>query len=182
MAHRKPSLAHPIDASDHALGSEGAPVSVVEYADFECPYCAEAAPGIRLMLARYGDRVRYAFRHFPLEDVHPHALAAAEASECAAVQGQFWPMHDLLYRRQGKLTRTDLNGHAREVGLDVKRFDREMDGHLHVAKIHEQYRVGRQSRVRSTPGIFVNGLILDVAFDLQVLYDAIDAELESSKS
>ncbi|APV49463.1 hypothetical protein BWI17_07065 [Betaproteobacteria bacterium GR16-43] len=175
MAHRKPSLVHPIDESDHALGSPDAPIAVVEYADFECPYCAEAAPGIRLMLARYGGQVRYAFRHFPLEDVHPHALAAAEASECAAAQGQFWPMHDLLYRRQGKLTRTDLNGYAREVGLEAKRFEREMNGQAYVEKIREQYRVGRQSRVRSTPGIFVNGQLLDVAFDLQVLYDAIDA-------
>jgi protein-disulfide isomerase len=180
MSHRKPSLAHPIDETDHALGSPDAPVTVVEYADFECPYCAEAAPGIRLMLARYGSQVRYAFRHFPLEEVHPHALAAAEASECAAAQGQFWPMHDLLYRRQGKFTRTDLNGYAREVGLAAKRFDREMDGHVHVEKIHEHYRGGRQGRVRSTPGLFVNGHLLDVAFDLQVLYDAIDAELASS--
>ena len=180
MAHRKPSLTHPIDETDHVLGSPGAPVAVVEYADFECPYCAEASLGIRLMLARYAGQIRFAFRHFPLEDVHPSALIASEAAECASAQGQFWPMHDLLYRRQANLSRLDLNRYAREVGLEMKRFEVEMDTHHYVERIHAQHRGGRQSRVRSTPGIFVNGHILNVAFDLQALYDAIDTALESS--
>lgn len=173
---RAHQLESPIHAGDHVLGPESARVTVVEYGDFECPYCAQAAPGIQLMLVRYAGEVRFAFRHFP-QDVHAHAIIAAEASECAAAQGQFWPMHDLLFRRQSRLTRTDLNRYAREVGLDTARFKAEMDSHAHAARIEADRIGGKHSGVRGTPGIFVNGEMLDVAFDLQTLYDAIDSAL-----
>lgn len=174
MSRRKPALSSPVDATDHVIGAEDAPVTVVEYGDFECPFCGQAAPGIQLMLRRHGSRVRFAYRHFLQEDVHPHAVLAAEAAESAASQGQFWPMHDLLFRRQAKLGRTDLNGYARELGLDVDLFRAEMDAHKHVPRIRQQSKTGARSGVRATPGIFVNGRILDVAFDLQALYDAIE--------
>jgi protein-disulfide isomerase len=166
----------PVGLADHTLGPESARVTVVEYGDFECPYCAQAAPGIQLMLVRYAGNVRFAFRHFT-QDVHPHAIAAAEATECAAAQQKFWPMHNLLYRRQSRLARPDLNRYAREVGLDIARFKVEMDEHAHLDRIQADLASGRRSGVRSTPGIFVDGRMLDVAFDLQTLYDVIDSSL-----
>jgi protein-disulfide isomerase len=169
-------LQSPVGPADHTLGPATARVTVVEYGDFECPYCAQAAPGIHVMLARYAGQVRFAFRHFP-QDVHEHALVAAEAAECAGAQGRFWPMHDLMFSRQLHLSRTDLNRYAREVGLDMPRFQAEMDGHAHRARIEADLASGKRSGVRRTPGIFVDGRRLDVAFDLQTLYDALDSAL-----
>ena len=175
MPRRRFKLAHPVDATDHVLGAQDAPVTVVEYGDFECPYCGQAAPGIQLMLKRYAGRVRFAYRHFLPENLHLHALLAAEAAESAARQGAFWPMHHLLYRRQDRLSRPDLNAYARELQLDAAAFKASMDGHAHEARIRVQAKTGLQSGVRSTPGLFVNAVLIDVAFDLQRLYDAIDA-------
>jgi protein-disulfide isomerase len=175
MPRRRFELSHPVDATDHVLGAEDAAITVVEYGDFECPYCGQAAPGIQLMLKRYAGRVRFAYRHFLPEDLHPHALIAAEAAECAASQGAFWPMHHLLYRRQDRLSRPDLNAHARELRLDGALFKASMDARTHELRIREQARTGVQSGVRATPGIFVNAVLIDVAFDLQTLYDAIES-------
>lgn len=174
MSHRTKRLAVPVHAGDHVLGPPDARVTVVEYGDFECPYCAQAAPGIHLMLKRYAGRVRFAFRHFPL-DVHPRAPLAAEAAESAAAQGRFWPMHDLLFRRQSRLDRADLERYAHEVGLDAATFSSDLDTHAFAGRVDDDLRSGRHSGVRATPGLFVNGVAFDVAFDLQRLYDAIDA-------
>src|SRR6202044_1601077 len=108
-------------ARDRVRGPASAPVTIVEYGDFECPFCGQAEPVLRELLAGHGD-VRYVWRHLPLNDVHPHAQAAAEAVEAAADQGAFWPMHDLLLTHQGDLLMRDLVGYAGEVGIDVKRF------------------------------------------------------------
>ena len=174
MSHRSRELATPVHEADHVLGPVDARVTVVEYGDFECPYCAEAAPGIHLMLKRYARNVRFAFRHFP-QDIHANAVVAAEAAESAAVDGRFWEMHDLLFRRQLHLDRVDLNRYAREMGLEPGRFARDLASHAFLPRIRDDIQTGRHSGVRSTPGIFVNGRMLDVAFDLQRLYDAIDA-------
>jgi len=173
----KRGLRTPVGPDDHSIGAAEAAVTVVEYGDFECPYCAEASSGIHLMLLRYPGSVRFAFRHFPQEEVHPHALIAAEASEAAAIQGKFWPMHDRLFRRQRNLTRSDLNAVAREIKLDMAAFALAMDGHVSVSRIRAMAADGRKSGVRSTPSLFVNGRPFDVAFDLQSLYDEIDKEL-----
>ena len=105
-------LTVPVSAVDHVLGPEHAHVTVVEYADFECPNCKQAAPAVKLLLERFAERVRFAFRHNPLEEVHPHALMAAQAAECAGGQGQFWPMHDLLFENQLHLKGPNLRGYA----------------------------------------------------------------------
>ena len=169
-------LQSPVNPADHTLGPESARVTVVEYGDFECPYCAQAAPGIHVMLARYAGQVRFAFRHFP-QDVHAYAILAAEAAECAGAEGKFWPMHDLMFRRQSRLSRSDLDRYARETGLDMTRFKAGMDGQAHLARIEADHVSGKRSGVRRTPGIFLDGRMLDVAFDLQTLYDAIDSIL-----
>src|SRR5947207_13704897 len=92
-----PELTVPVDASDHTIGASHSPVTIVEYGDLECPNCKQAAPAVKLLLHRFSGRLRFAFRHFPLEEVHPHAMQAAETAESAGAQGKFWPMHDLLF-------------------------------------------------------------------------------------
>ena len=170
-------LTAPVSAVDHVLGPEHARVTVVEYADFECPNCKQAAPAVKLLLERFAEQVRFAFRHYPLEEVHPHALMAAQAAECAGGQGQFWPMHDLLFDHQLHLKPRDLHGYAEGLGLDMARFTAEMDDHVYLQRVREQIESGRRSGVRSTPGFFVNGVIRDVSFGLHALLDATEAAL-----
>ena len=176
-ADRRIDLAAPVVAVDHLLGPEHAPVTIVEYADFECPNCKQAAPAVKLLLSRFASRARVAFRHFPLEQAHPHALAAAEAAECAGEQGQFWAMHDLLFEHQAHLKERDLRSYAERLGLDMARFVAEMDYHVYLQRIREHIDSGRRSGVRSTPGFFVNGVIQDVSFGLHALLDATEAAL-----
>jgi protein-disulfide isomerase len=166
-----------VSAIDHLTGAEHAAVTVAEYADFECPNCKQAQSAVKLLLERFDGRVRVAFRNFPLEDVHPHALAAAEAAECAGGQGKFWPMHDLLFADQTHLKPKDLHGYAQRLGLDMARFTAEMDDHVYLQRVREHLQGGTDSGVRSTPTFFVNGRIEDVSFGLRALFDAVEARL-----
>ncbi len=170
-----------VNAVDHVLGPEHAPVTVVEYADFECPNCKQAAPAVKLLLERFAGQVRFVFRHSPIEQVHPHALMAAEAAECAGGQGQFWPMHDLLFEHQLHLKGNQLNGYAGQLGLDLVRYSAEMDDHVYLQRIREQQRSGRDSGVRGTPTFFVNGHIQDVSFGIHALFDAVEAQLRAHR-
>src|SRR5579872_7392041 len=120
-AQQEFTLAVPVGASDHTLGDPHAPVTIVEYGDFECPNCKQAAPAVKLLLERFGGRARFVFRHFPLEEVHPHALAAAQAAECAGGQGRFWEMHDLLFANQDHLKTNQLHSYAERLQLDMAR-------------------------------------------------------------
>jgi protein-disulfide isomerase len=176
-ARPAPDLAVPISSSDHALGRPDAPVTIVEYGDFECPNCKLAFPAVKLLLQRYGADIRFAYRHFPLEQPHPHALPAAEAAECAAAQGRFWQMHDLLFENQLQLERHDLEEYARRIELDVPRFAAELDGHAYVSRIRGDVESGTRSHVRGTPGFFVDGRIVDVSFGMRALFDAAEAGL-----
>src|SRR5580765_2081029 len=115
------------------------------------------------MLDRFAGRVRFAFRHFPLEEVHPHALHAAEAAECAGAQGKFWPMHDLLFENQAHLKLPQLRGYAEKLGLDVARYTLEMDDHVYLQRIREHMQSGQASGVRATPTFFINGKLHDVS-------------------
>ena len=168
-------LTPPVQSYDHRLGPEHAPVTMVEFGDFECPNCKQAAPVVRLMLDRFAGRVRFAFRHFPLEEVHPHAMHAAEAAECAGAQGKFWPMHDLLFENQSHLKLPQLRGYAERLGLDMDRYTAEMNDRIYLQRIREHMQSGHDSGVRSTPGFFVNGSIQDVSFGLNALLVAVDA-------
>jgi len=170
-------LTLPVSAVDHALGAAHAPVTVVEYGDFECPICKQTAPGLRLLLERFPGQVRLAYRHFPLEEVHPHATLAAEAAECAASQGKFWEMHDLLFANQAHLKAKDLHGYAERLELDMVRYSAEMDEHVYLQRIREHLDSGRRSHVRSTPGLFLNGTIRDASFGLRALFEATEALL-----
>jgi protein-disulfide isomerase len=171
-------LALPVGAADHILGPSQAPVTVVEYGDFECPNCKQAAPAVKIMLTRFAGRVRFVYRHFPLEGVHPHALQAALAAEAAGVQGKFWPMHDLLFANRAHLEPRDLRRYAGRLELDRARYDAEMAGGLHLQRVRSHIESGERSGVRGTPGFFVNGAIQDVSFGMQKLFDAVEVEVK----
>jgi protein-disulfide isomerase len=173
-------LTEAVSAIDHVLGPDHAPVTVVEYGDFECPNCKQAAGTLKLMLARFDEKVRLAFRHFPLEGVHPHALRAAEAAECAGGQGKFWPMYDLLFENQLHLKQAQLFEYAQRLGLDMPRFTAEMDDEIYLQRVREHQHNGDASGVRGTPTFFVNGRLLDVSYGLHALPDAVEAALKHS--
>jgi Na+/H+ antiporter NhaA len=168
-------LAVPVDPDrDHLRGPHSSPVTVVEYGDFECPYCGQAEPVVRELLADFGD-VRYVWRHLPLTDVHPRAQAAAEASEAAARQGAFWEMHDLLFDHQGDLRAPDLVRYAEQLGLDVERFREDLRRHVGAARIAEDVDSADLSGVSGTPTFFVNGRRHYGAYDIETLSAAVRA-------
>jgi protein-disulfide isomerase len=141
---------------DHFRGAADAPVTIVEYGDFECPYCGRAEPFVRELLQEFGD-VRYVWRHLPLTDVHPHAQLAAEASEAAAEQGAFWEMHDLLLEHQDALDPRDLVGYAEQLGLDVDRFTADLRDQKGAPRITQDVDSADLSGVSGTPTFFING-------------------------
>ena len=175
--HEPFELAVAVSAIDHVTGAPHAAVTVLEYGDFECPNCKQAQPAVKLLLERFSGRVRFVFRNFPLEDVHPHALGAAQAAECAGGQGRFWEMHDLLFANQTHLKPNDLHGYAERLGLDMARFTAEMDDQVYLQRVREQLQSGLDSGVRGTPTFFVNGRIEDVSFGLRALFDAVERRL-----
>ncbi|HEV2257644.1 MAG TPA: Na+/H+ antiporter NhaA [Streptosporangiaceae bacterium] len=174
-------LVVPVDEErDHIRGPEKAPVTVVEYGDFECPYCGLAEPSVRELLRDFGD-VRYVWRHLPLTDVHPHAQLAAEATEAAAKQGAFWEMHDLLLDHQGALTVRDLTGYASSLGLDTERFTAHLRKHAGAARVAEDTDSADLSGVSGTPTFFVNGMRHYGAYDIESLSKAVKLALARAK-
>ncbi|MEV0040834.1 Na+/H+ antiporter NhaA [Streptomyces sp. NPDC050804] len=168
-------LSTPVDPDrDQVRGPREAPVTVVEYGDFECPYCGLAEPVIRELLADSGD-VRYVWRHLPLTDVHPSAQLAAEAAEAAAEQGGFWEMHDLLLDHQGDLRPADLLRYAAEIGLDTDRFHRHLRTHKGAARVAEDVETADVSGVSGTPTFFINGRRHHGAYDIEGLTAAVRA-------
>lgn len=178
--HTKPKidpLLVPDPATDHILGPAAAPVTVVEYGDFECPSCRQAHPAVKIMQAHFGGKLRFVFRHFPLREVHPHAELAAEASEAAGAQHQFWAYHDLLFAHPQHITPQDLSTYAQQLGLDMPRFGYEMQDNVYLQRVQEQLAVAERLGVRATPTFYVNGVFCDVSFGLQHLHQAIDRAL-----
>jgi Na+/H+ antiporter NhaA len=159
---------------DHIRGPADAPVTLVEYGDFECPYCGQAEQVIRELLADSGD-VRYVWRHLPLTDVHPRAQVAAEATEAAADQGAFWEMHDVLFEHQDALRPRDLEEYARALGLDADRFDDELRAHVYAARIADDVDSADLSGVSGTPTFFINGRRHYGAYDIANLTAAVRA-------
>jgi Na+/H+ antiporter NhaA len=163
-------LAEEVDSTrDHIRGSDDAAVTVVEYGDFECSYCGQAEPVIRQLLSTSGDDVRYVWRHLPLNDVHPNAQLAAEASEAAAAQDAFWEMYDILLAHQGALTLEDLAGYGMSLGLDVERYLGEIRRRVHVPRISEDVASADESGVSGTPTFFINGRRHYGAYDIDGL-------------
>ena len=172
-------LAMAVNETDHILGGAHARATLVEYGDFECPNCKQAAPAVRLMLAYFKDRLRFVFRHFPLEEVHPHALLAAQAAEAAGAQRKFFPMHDLLFENQSHLQLKQLHAYAQRLELDMTRYDFEIADGVYLQRIREHIDSGVRSGVHSTPTFFINGLLCDVSYGLQPLERGIEAALSA---
>ena len=159
---------------DHIQGPSDAAVTLVQYGDYECPYCGEAYPIIKDVQSRMGKRLRFVFRNFPISTSHPHAEQAAEAAEAAAAHGRFWEMHDLLYENQRRLRDEDLHAYAERLELDVERFDKEMTEHVHAARVYEDFMSGVRSGVNGTPTFYINGVRHDDSYETEVLLDALE--------
>lgn len=166
-----------IIADDHMLGPADAPVAVLEYGDYECPFCRGAARDLHRMLDLYPGLIRFVFRNFPIPQLHPHAEQAAEAAEAAAAQGRFWDMYELLLRPSSRLDFDSLLFYARGLGLDVDRFGQEVTGGAYAAKIEHDVREGVRNGVNATPKFYVDGARIDGKFPLEGLEDAIRASV-----
>jgi protein-disulfide isomerase len=167
------SLAPPLGPRDHVRGNQRAPVALVEYGDYECPFCRRAYLEVEDVLRRVGGDVLYGYRHFPLTRVHPHALMAAHAAEAAAAQGAFWAMHGVLFDNQNALELPELLVYARDLDLDVDRFAEEIGSGVHAAKVKEDFRSGVRSGVNGTPSFFLDGVRFDGPWDHDQLAAAI---------
>jgi protein-disulfide isomerase len=179
---QKNQLADPVTASDHALGPKGAAVTIVEYGDFECPKCKQAVGAVKLLLARHEEQIHFVFRHFPIEEIHPHALQAAEFAECAGGQDRFWRMHDLLFENQRHLELVRLYAYATTLGLDAGRVAAEIERGVHRPRVRAHQRGGERSGVRATPTFYVNGRVHDVSYGLQTLFDVVADQLRATSS
>jgi protein-disulfide isomerase len=162
------------DDRDHIQGPADAAVTLVEYGDYECPYCGAAYPIVKELQARMGDRLRFVFRNFPITTSHPHAEQAAEAAEAGAAQGRFWEMHDLLYENQTQLRDQDLHAYAEQLGIDVERFDKDLAEHVHAPRVREDFMSGVRSGVNGTPSFYINGARHDDSYDFETLLAALE--------
>ena len=170
-----PVLTMPVSQDrDHVQGPADASVTLIEYGDYECPYCGAAYPIVKEVQARMGERLQFVFRNFPITTAHPHAEQAAEAAEAAAAQGSFWEMHDLLYENQKGLENEDLRGYAEQLGLDVGRFDTELSEHVQADRVHEDFLSGVRSGVNGTPTFYINGSRHDDSYDEETLLAALE--------
>jgi protein-disulfide isomerase len=154
-------LAVPINDRDHTLGPTNAPVTLVEYGDFECPHCGRAHPIVQGIRRYMGEQLRFIYRHFPLVEAHPHAQSAAEAAEAAGAQGRFWEMHDILFLNQHALEPEDLLLYAAKIGVEAHRVARELAAGIWTKKVRDDFRGGVRSGVNGTPTFFINGLRYD---------------------
>jgi protein-disulfide isomerase len=150
-------LTIPVQDKDHVRGAETAPVTLVIYGDYECPYTRQAYRAVQRVLAEEPDTLRFVFRHFPLTGIHPHAQHASETAEAAAAQGKFWDMHDALFSHQHALEDADLLRYTQELGLDTERVARELRAHTYAGRIEEDVRSGLASGVRGTPTLYFDG-------------------------
>jgi len=170
-------LSPPVGDRDHAWGRQDAPVTVVLYGDFECPYSGKAFRAVKRLQGSLPDGFRYVYRHFPIARKHRHAQQAAEASEAAAAQGRFWEYHDLLYHHQNELGERDLVRYAADLRLDVGSFEQDLAEHAHAAKVREDSEGGEASGVNGTPTFFVNGDIFEGFYEYAELFDVITKEI-----
>jgi protein-disulfide isomerase len=166
-------LIPPVSDRDHSQGPKDAPVTLVEFGDFECPHCGRAYYIVKNVQQVMGDRLRFVFRHFPITSIHPHAQHAAEAAEAAGAQGRFWEMHDILYENQPALDDRDLMSYAEQIGLDLRRFSADMRTHKYAQRVREDFRSGIYSGVNGTPTFFINGIRYDYSWDAQTLTAAL---------
>ncbi|WP_158749073.1 thioredoxin domain-containing protein [Acidobacterium sp. S8] len=170
-------LTPPVTRRDHSQGPPVAPITLVEYGDYECPYCHQAYFIVKELQEQLGDQLCFVFRNFPLTTVHPHAQHAAEAAEAAGRQHKFWEMHDTLYEHHEALSDKYLKAYATQVGLDLARFNQEMAAHGYAVRVREDFLSGVRSGVNGTPTFFINDVRHDGSYDLVSLLTAIEDAL-----
>jgi protein-disulfide isomerase len=170
------------DERDHIQGPAEAPVTLVEYGDYECPYCGAAHPILKEVQAEMGEDLRFVFRNFPITTSHPHAEHAAEAAEAAAAQGRFWEMHDHLYEHQRRLADADLHEYAGELGLDGAQFDRDLEMHVYEGRVRDDFMSGVRSGVNGTPTFYINGRRHDDSYDRDTLLAALEQAKRDASS
>jgi protein-disulfide isomerase len=168
-----PKLNTPDARRDHFQGAIDAPIALLEYGDYECPFCAEVQPVVDAVIERLGDSLCFAYRHFPMRTVHPHAEHAAEAAEAAGAQGKFWPMHEVLFQNQHALADEYLAEYAAALDLDEQRFIDEVVAEIYADRIREDFRWGVRGGVNGTPSFFINGHRYDGARGLEPLLAAL---------
>ena len=169
------------EAGRPAQGPEGAPIEMIEFSDFQCPYCLKANPTVMQVLKTYGDRIRFVYRNFPLPN-HPNARPAAEAAQCANEQGKFWPYHDRLFALGGRLSDEDLKRAATDSGVDTAKFDNCVATHKYKADVDADVAAGEAAGVDGTPAFFINGRVLTGAQPFEAFKQIIDEELARQKT
>jgi protein-disulfide isomerase len=167
------TLTPPVNDQDHMQGSPDAPIVLVEFGDFECPHCKAAYPVVKTIQAELGDQLCFVFRNFPLVEIHPHALLAAEASEAAGAQGRFWQMHDMLFENAPDLTFEDILTYAEDIGLNLPQFIQDLRSERYLPQVEEDIESGMHSGVQGTPTFFINGVRHEGGYDLESLLGAL---------
>src|SRR5437899_3452079 len=165
---------------DHIQGRTSAPVTLIEYGDYECPYCGQAYPIIKKVQKQLGNKLCFVFRNFPLTEIHPHAEHAAEAAEAAAVQNRFWEMYDYIYEHQQALDDKHLEKYAEDLGLNLAKFKNEMSSHIHAGPIREDFLSGIHSGVNGTPTFYINGIRYNDSWDLETLLETLRSAIKKT--
>ena len=165
---------------DHIQGPPSAPVTLLEYGDYECPYCGQAYPIIKEVQKHLGNKLRFVFRNFPVTEIHPHAQHAAEAAEAGAVQSKFWEMHDYLYEHQQALDDRHLEKYAHKLGLNLTKFNNEMSSHFHAGRVREDFLSGVRSGVNGTPTFYINAIRYNDSWDLETLSETLRSAIKKT--
>jgi protein-disulfide isomerase len=174
-------LTLPVNHRDHIQGEDTAPVTLLEYGDYECPYCGQAYPIIKQVQKHFGPKLRFVFRNFPVSQIHPYAQHAAEAAECAATQNKFWEMHDYLYEHQQALDDKHLEKYASELALDLARFKNDMFMHVHAARVREDFLSGVRSGVNGTPTFYIDNTRYNGSWDLETLLETLRSAIRKAR-
>lgn len=165
---------------DHIQGRTSAPVTLIEYGDYQCPYCGQAYPIIKEVQKQLGNKLCFVFRNFPLTEIHPDAEHAAEAAEAAAVQNKFWEMHDYIYEHQQALDDKHLEKYAETLRLNLAKFNNEMSSHVHAGRIREDFLSGIHSGVNGTPTFYINGIRYNDSWDLETLLETLRSAIKKT--
>jgi protein-disulfide isomerase len=177
MSEREPHLSRPVGNDDHAQGPADAPVTLVEYGDYECPHCGRAYPIVKAVKAHFGPRLRFVFRNFPITEAHPHAALAAASAEAAGDHGKFWEMHDLLFEHQDHLNALDLVKYGSQLGIPSEGFLDEIRSQQKAHRVREDFMSGVRSGVNGTPTFFINGVRYDGPWDFDDLVAAVSTRM-----